>query len=364
MEKVGQYVTVGGFFVGAMDAEGKQYLSNNEFFADAFNYLLYDGEEVIKPGELKELDTTAIAIPYGNNAKAPVQKYLDLLKIWNAMADENAIYILLGAELQSQVHYAMPVKNMLYDSIGYSEQVAKIGRANRKAAKASASVNADTEQNGDDRKTDGIAVTPGLNDEDGELVAENGAIKIKLSSAEFLSGFKKGDKLIPIITAVIYLGEEPWDGPRSLFDILDVKDDRLYKFLSDYKLNLISPANMDEGEFDKFKTDLGFAMRLIKHQSDDADKILMESGQRMIDAETAGFLNSAINLDLEIVEEKGGVNMCKAMEKKEKKDKITGAIEMLRLEGTKDDDIIVRVMKAFGVTKDYVDSLLTPQKAS
>ena len=56
--------------------------------------------------------------------------------------------------------------------------------------------------------------------------------------------------------------------------------------------------------------------------------------------------------------------MCKAMEKKEKKDKITGALEMLRLEGTKDDDIIVRVMKAFGVTKDYVDSLLTPQKAS
>ena len=254
------------------------------------------------------------------------------------MADENAIYILLGAELQSQVHYAMPVKDMLYDSIGYSEQVAKIGRANRKAAKASVSENDDAKQNGE--------------------------IKIKLSSAEFLSGFKKEDKLVPIITAVIYLGEEPWDGPRSLFDILDVKDDRLYKFLSDYKLNLISPANMDEAEFDKFKTDLGFAMRLIKHQSDDADKILMETDQRMIDAETARFLNSAINLDLDIVEEKGGVNMCKAMEKKEKKDKITGAIEMLRLEGTKDDDIIVRVMKAFGVTKDYVDSLLTPQKAS
>lgn len=45
-------------------------------------------------------------------------------------------------------------------------------------------------------------------------------------------------------------------------------------------------------------------MRLIKHQSDDADKILMESGQRMIDSETARFLNIAINLDLEIAEEK------------------------------------------------------------
>ena len=129
--------------MGAMDAEGKQYLSNNEFFADAFNYLLYD--------EIGRAScTTAIAIPYGNNAKAPVQKYRDLFKIWNAMADENAIYILLGAEIQSQVHYAMPVKDMLYDSIGYSEQVAKIGRANRKAAKVSASENNDTEQNSDD----------------------------------------------------------------------------------------------------------------------------------------------------------------------------------------------------------------------
>ena len=35
--------------MGVMDTEGKQYLSNPVFFADAFNYLLYDGEQVIKP---------------------------------------------------------------------------------------------------------------------------------------------------------------------------------------------------------------------------------------------------------------------------------------------------------------------------
>ena len=258
----------------------------------------------------------------------------------------------------------MPVKDMLYDSIGYSEQVAKIGRANRKAAKASVSENDDAKQNGDDQKVEGIVSTPLVNDEDGELVAENGEIKIKLSSAEFLSGFKKEDKLVPIITAVIYLGEEPWDGPRSLFDILDVKDDRLYKFLSDYKLNLISPANMDEAEFDKFKTDLGFAMRLIKHQSDDADKILMETDQRMIDAETARFLNSAINLDLDIVEEKGGVNMCKALKEKETRDKISGFIEGMQTAGAKENDIIAKAVEKFHVTKELVLSLITPQKAS
>ena len=69
------------------------------FFADAFNYLLYDGEQVINPEELRELDTTELIVPYGNNARFPVQKYRDLLKLWNAMMDENAIYVILGAEL-------------------------------------------------------------------------------------------------------------------------------------------------------------------------------------------------------------------------------------------------------------------------
>ena len=80
-----------GAAMGAMDAEGKKYLSNNQFFADAFNFLLYDGEEVIKPDELREQDTTGLAIPYGNNARVPVQKYRDILKIWNAMMDKTTI---------------------------------------------------------------------------------------------------------------------------------------------------------------------------------------------------------------------------------------------------------------------------------
>ena len=83
--------------MGTMDTEGKQYLSNPVIFADAFNYLLYDGEQVIKPEALQELDTTELTVPYGSNARVPVQKYRDLLKMWNAMMDENAIYVILGA---------------------------------------------------------------------------------------------------------------------------------------------------------------------------------------------------------------------------------------------------------------------------
>ena len=56
----------------------------------------------------------------------------------------------------------------------------------------------------------------------------------------------------------MYFGDKPWDGPRSLFDMLDVWDERLYRFLSDYKLNLVSPADMAEEESEKFHTELGY----------------------------------------------------------------------------------------------------------
>ena len=321
--------------MGVMDTEGKQYLSNPVFFADAFNYLLYEGEQVIRPEELKELDTTELTVPYGNNARVPVQKYRDLLKMWNAMMDENAIYVILGAELQDNVHYGMPVKDGLYDMLGYSKQIAEIKRSYKKK---------DTS-------------------EEGEITVDNGALKIKLTSEEFLSGLRKDDKLIPIITAVVYFGDEPWDGPRSLFEMLDVRDERLYRFLSDYKLNLISPADMHEDEFEKFHTELGYAMKLLKHQSEDADELIIREGHRKVSSETAYFLKAAMKLDFEFEDEPGGVDMCKAMERRYQEKEVTGAIKGMRKLGASDDSIITAIMEMFNVTREYVLALLVPKQA-
>ena len=320
--------------MGLIDTEGKKYLSDNEIFADAFNYLIYGGKQVIKAAELREIDTTELAVPYGNNAKAPVQKYRDILKLWNAMMDDDAIYIILGAELQDKVHYGMPVKDGLYDMLGYSKQIEEIRRSYRKQREENA----------------------------GEITAEDGVLKIKLTSEEFLSGLRKGDKLIPIITAVVYFGDTPWDGPRSLHDMLDFRNDAIKSYVPDYKLNIISPADMEDEEFAKFSTDLGFAMEVIKHQSSDADEVIERTNHRKIDRDTAVFLNTAVKLNLEYEEETGGVDMCKAMEKKQQRDEINGVIKFLRSTGTPESDIITKVMDSFHVTKEYVLALLTPQK--
>ena len=320
--------------MGVIDTEGKQYLSNPVFFADAFNYLLYDGEQIIKPEKLKELDTTELTVPYGNNARVPVQKYRDLLKMWNAMMDENAIYVILGAELQDKVHYGMPVKDGLYDMLGYSKQIAEIKRSYRK---------------------DSI--------EEGEITVDDGVVKIKLTSEEFLSGLRKEDKLIPIITAVVYFGDEPWDGPRSLYDMLDIPSEEMKRFIPNYWINLISPADMDEDEFEKFHTELGFAMKLLKHQSDNAVEMIRQEKHRKVSSETAYFLNSAMKLNLEYEIEPGGVDMCKAMEKNNQRQKIEGVIQGMQLMGASESDIISKIVETFHVTREYVLALLAPKQA-
>ena len=100
------------------DALTKEYLSNNEIFADVFNYLIYDGQQRILPENLIERDTSEITLPLGKRGElATIQKFRDILKGCIAKEYKNTLYVLFGVENQSHIHYAMPVRNMLYDAI-------------------------------------------------------------------------------------------------------------------------------------------------------------------------------------------------------------------------------------------------------
>ncbi|MBR1630168.1 MAG: hypothetical protein IJ679_13045 [Lachnospiraceae bacterium] len=332
--------------MGALDAVGKRYFSDNFRFADAFNYLIYDGEPVIKADELAELDATQIAVPFGNEASLPMQKYRDLLKVWEAKRDANMIYVILGGEMQGSIHYGMPVKDGLYDMIGYSKQIEEARRSYRRKGK----------------RDDGRPVG---NPQEGEgnLVIENGTLRVKLTNDEFLSGFRKEDRLVPIVTAVIYVGASPWDGSMSLHEMMEFRDERIRRFVPDYRINLISPADMGEAEIEKFRSDLGFSMDVLKHQNEDADKIIESVGHKNINGDTARFLNVAANMGFKIDEKEGEIDMCLAMERRSQKDQITGAINGMRAMGASDSDIIEKVIELYSVTREYVLALLAPQTA-
>ena len=118
------------------DALTKEYLSNNEIFADVFNYLIYDGQQRILPENLIERDTSEITLPLGKRGElATIQKFRDILKCCIAKEYKNTLYVLFGVENQSHIHYAMPVRNMLYDAINYSAQVNEKTKKYRKIRK-------------------------------------------------------------------------------------------------------------------------------------------------------------------------------------------------------------------------------------
>ena len=121
--------------MGKPDIVTKAYMRKSNIFADAFNYLIYNGRKVINPEKLTEVDSTEIAISFGakkerKEAKEitemtedPVQKYRDILKTAAVMQESETYYLLLGIENQTDIHYAMPVRNMIYDALQYGKQV-------------------------------------------------------------------------------------------------------------------------------------------------------------------------------------------------------------------------------------------------
>ena len=62
---------------------------------------------MIDPAGLTEVDTATSAV----GKKDALQKYRDVLKAAVIKQDEKMSYVLLGVENQTDVHYAMPVRN-------------------------------------------------------------------------------------------------------------------------------------------------------------------------------------------------------------------------------------------------------------
>lgn len=262
--------------MGAVDIKTKQYVSQPEVFADLFNHLIYNGEEVLKPENLTPRDTTEIALPYGSDTDTtPVQKYRDVLKSAVVMQDDDAAYLLiLGAENQTHVHYAMPVKNMVYDALNYASQVADLSRKHK--------------QNKDSK-----------------------------TKEDYLSGMHKGDRLTPVITLVVYFGQRIWDGPVSLHEMLTTQNKSLLRFVPDYKINLLTPVSMTDAELDKFHTDFKELAAFIRCGRDkDAMVDLVQNNKKFkhMDLLTAEVANDVTRSNLKLVpNEKGEVDMCIAI---------------------------------------------------
>lgn len=58
----------------------KNFWRDNQHFADLFNAALFDGEQVLNPDDLSEVDTDVSSILKFNGHAETVQKVLDVVK--------------------------------------------------------------------------------------------------------------------------------------------------------------------------------------------------------------------------------------------------------------------------------------------
>lgn len=277
--------------MGVKDTATIKMMRQNKFFADAFNYYIYGGRQVIQPSDLEEIDTRELDMPYGGpqGAESPIQKTRDIIKAI-MMADNRMAYLLLAQELQSEVHYAMPVKNMVSDALQYAKQVEKAAASHKEA-------------------------------------------KDYGSGAEYLSGFHKGDKLIPVVTLVIQFNGMPWDGPMSLHEMFGELDEEALRLVPDYRIHLISPEAMVDEDFTKFQSSLGAVLSFIKYRND-PDKIL-EMAERKpafppFGREEVDVLNTCVNAGLEMEESEVSLDLCEAIRKIQERSEAAGEMKKAR----------------------------------
>ena len=255
------------------DSLAKEYIANNVIFADLINFYFFDGEKKVKKSDLKELDTTSVKTL---KQRFQIQRYRDLIKEACIKEDSNNTYIIFGIENQSEEDKGMVFRCMIYDALSYLKQLDNIEKPNK-----------------------------------------NDKIKLK-----------------PVITLVLYLGNGEWDGPKSIYEIIDMEKyqfikDRIY----DYKLHLISPYEINNEDFSKLTSEMRFVLKYIKYSNDEMklEKVKNDIDFKKVSNEAVGLINEVTNSEFEKNTEGGYVNMCKAIDdmknKAEAKGKNEGIVE-------------------------------------
>lgn len=266
--------------MGKSNIAVKQWLRNKKRFADLFNGTIFQGQQVILPEELEEIDSESSMIVTDKNQKEKgVQKYRDIAMRWKKEIQLS----ILACENQNKVHYAMPVRMMLYDSLTYTDQIRQIW--------------------------------------------ENQEPKAKLTEEEFLSKFRKEDKLYPVISLVFYYGLAPWDASTDLHGMFQQSDlfknaEILKKYMPNYTLNLIDAGNVEN--LQKFQSDLQliFGMLRYKEEKDELHKYMNENSGYFanVDQETYQAIRELLHSEKELKgissmdKRREHVDMCKALE--------------------------------------------------
>ena len=240
--------------MGEKDILEKKLLMFNDVFADFVNGIMFDGKDVVKEDEL--VDLSGWSHYKGDDSKHRFQDR-DVVKLWKK---ENVVISLIGIENQD-----IPDKNMVFRVLSY----------------------------------DGASYRSQLVEEESRKRKKNAGI-----DGEF-------QDIFPVITFVIYYGEEEWRHETTLHKRLNL-DSELKHYVSDYSINLIDLKKLSEDDINKFKKDFkliaDYMVKGSKHKADHIDLNHPEEVSELI------LRLTGEELPFEVECEEGGKNMEKFFE--------------------------------------------------
>lgn len=249
----------------------KDYWRGNEQFADIFNAVLFEGRQVIRPEELEDVDTEESSVMEHREYAESIKASRDNIKVGKKSTAYGVELVMLGLESQEHIHYAMPMRVMGYDYSTYKKQY----------------------------------------DSNAKKYRDSGGME----EDEYLSGMKKTDRLMPVITVVVYYGEKPWDGAVSLHGMLDIPEG-MEAFVNDYRLLLVE-ARENSLAFHNVKNVHFFNMlKMILDQSTPKDeakeKVIGYAKEHKVDKTVLMTVAGAANckIDYNALSRKGDFDMC------------------------------------------------------
>ena len=290
----------------------KNYWRNNEQFADFFNAVLFDGKEIIKADELEDIDTEESSILEHKDYAESIGAARDNVKIRKKSTIYNVELVILGMEGQERIHYAMPMRVMGYDYGTYKKQYDDNAKKYKNA---------------------------------------NG-----MSRDEYMSKMKKMDKFIPVITIVVYYGENPWDGALSLHEMLNIPKE-VEPFVNDYKMHLIE-ARKNNLKLHNINTiDLFNLLEILLNKDEKLketkEKAIQYASEHDVDKSVIMTVAGAANckMDYDMIAGKGSVDMCTVFEETRFEGRLEGRLEG-KLEGRAEE--IIETGHEFGLSEEEI----------
>lgn len=237
---------------------------------------------------------------------------------------------------QTEVHYAMPVRDLTEHAIAYEMQLAQLRSTHKDAS--------------------------------GKKIGLSGP-------GEFLSGIKMGEKLKPNISFVLYGGLTPYNGPRDLADLYDVSGIPSWfgeQWLNKWPIHVVEVHDPDNEVLfqsvaayasnckkDTYLRGIADVAQICKNHAGDKELmdtietvlgvkrlrkvILRELGGAQLQAESVTWLDGAFNEGEEVGEKRGVAK---------------GIIATARVFGAADDFIVQSLMESLGYTESEAENAL------